>query len=182
MYLVPGVLISALLTSQIGIHILPYGWNFSTSMTLGSILAATDPVAVVALLRDLGAPRPLSTIIEGESLLNDGVAFVLFQFFLRELRGEAQTTGDFFAAFFYKSLVAPICGYTAGQLISFLMGLLFNNTIAIVALTAIGAFGCFFIVEGIEASGVLAVVAFGAAIAEHRSGNISPAASEALVR
>jgi NhaP-type Na+/H+ or K+/H+ antiporter len=45
---------------------------------LGGLLSATDPVAVVALLKDLGASKKLSTIIEGESLMNDGY-FVCFR-------------------------------------------------------------------------------------------------------
>lgn len=44
----------------------------------GAIISATDPVAVVALLKELGASKRLSTMIEGESLLNDGTAFVVF--------------------------------------------------------------------------------------------------------
>lgn len=55
-----------------GQRILPYGWNWSTALLLGGLMSATDPVAVVALLKDLGASKKLSTIIEGESLMNDG--------------------------------------------------------------------------------------------------------------
>lgn len=55
-----------------------YGWSFDACMCFGSILAATDPVAVVALLDDLGAPHKLSIAIEGESLLNDGPCFKLW--------------------------------------------------------------------------------------------------------
>ncbi|KAL7000706.1 Son of sevenless 1, partial [Sarracenia purpurea var. burkii] len=50
----------------------PYDWSWKTSLLLGGLLSATDPVAVVALLKDLGASKKLSTIIEGESLMNDG--------------------------------------------------------------------------------------------------------------
>ena len=52
--------------------IFPYNWSWTTSLLLGGLLSATDPVAVVALLKDLGASKKLSTIIEGESLMNDG--------------------------------------------------------------------------------------------------------------
>ena len=48
----------------------------------GSVISATDPVAVVALLKDLGASKKLGTLIEGESLLNDGTAIVLIYGFL----------------------------------------------------------------------------------------------------
>mmetsp|Transcript_41660 Transcript_41660/g.103526 ORF Transcript_41660/g.103526 Transcript_41660/m.103526 type:complete len:1049 (+) Transcript_41660:99-3245(+) len=53
-------------------------WSFWVCWLIGIILSATDPVAVVALLRELGASKALGTLIEGESLLNDGSAYVLF--------------------------------------------------------------------------------------------------------
>lgn len=53
----------------------PYDWNWKTCLLLGGLLSATDPVAVVALLKELGASKKLSTIIEGESLMNDGYIF-----------------------------------------------------------------------------------------------------------
>jgi NhaP-type Na+/H+ or K+/H+ antiporter len=52
--------------------------TWETCFLLGAILSATDPVAVVALLKDLGASKKLGTLIEGESLLNDGTAMVVF--------------------------------------------------------------------------------------------------------
>lgn len=55
----------------------------------GSILSATDPVAVVALLKQVGASKRLGTIIEGESLLNDGTAYVLFLIFLNRVQTTA---------------------------------------------------------------------------------------------
>ena len=51
------------------------------SFMFGALISATDPVAVVALLKEVGASKRLGTVIEGESLLNDGTAFVLFLIF-----------------------------------------------------------------------------------------------------
>ena len=53
-------------------------WTWETSFLTASILSATDPVAVVAILHTLGAPAKLSTLIEGAALLNDGSAMVIF--------------------------------------------------------------------------------------------------------
>ena len=53
-------------------------WGWAACLLLGTITSATDPVAVVATLRELGAKPSLSTTIEGESLLNDGTAVVFF--------------------------------------------------------------------------------------------------------
>ncbi len=53
-------------------------FTWSAANLFGAIASATDPVAVVALLKELGASKKLATIIEGESLLNDGTAYVVF--------------------------------------------------------------------------------------------------------
>ena len=53
-----------------------FAWGWQWSLVTGTILSATDPVAVTAVLHDLGAPEKLATMIEGESLLNDGTAMV----------------------------------------------------------------------------------------------------------
>ena len=58
--------------------IFPYNWSWTTSLLLGGLLSATDPVAIVALLKELGASKKLSTIIEGESLMNDGYLIFFF--------------------------------------------------------------------------------------------------------
>jgi NhaP-type Na+/H+ or K+/H+ antiporter len=68
----PGVLISTFFLGSALKLTFPYNWNWKTSLLLGGLLSATDPVAVVALLKELGASKKLSTIIEGESLMNDG--------------------------------------------------------------------------------------------------------------
>ena len=70
-----------------------YKFTWHSCLALGSILAATDPVAVVALLKELGASKKLATIIEGESLFNDGTAMVLFLIFLEIIEGNDLSFG-----------------------------------------------------------------------------------------
>ena len=70
----PMVLAGTTLTAMVGHYILPYGWSWAFSMMFGAILSATDPVAVSALLNEVGAPPRLRIHISGESLLNDGSA------------------------------------------------------------------------------------------------------------
>lgn len=70
----PMVLAGTCLTALVGFYVLPYGWSWSFAMTFGAILSATDPVAVSALLNEVGAPPRLKILISGESLLNDGSA------------------------------------------------------------------------------------------------------------
>ena len=79
--------------------LLPYAWNWNLAMAFGSILAATDPVAVVALLKSVGASKKLTMQITGESLMNDGTAIVLFTLFMDFYNGRARDAGGI-AAFF----------------------------------------------------------------------------------
>ncbi len=64
-----------------GLH-LAFHLSLLPCLTFGALISATDPIAVVALFREVGAPPRLSTLIEGESLLNDGTAMVLFRIFM----------------------------------------------------------------------------------------------------
>ena len=86
-----GVTVSTLVTGFFLQYVMSY-WasscvdyspfaNFDTAMMMGAMLSATDPVAVVGILKSLGASPQLGTLIEGESLLNDGTAYAMFLVF-----------------------------------------------------------------------------------------------------
>jgi len=66
----PGVFISTAIIALCGIYIFPYNWSWLVGLMFGSILSATDPVAVVALLHDSGASKSLASLIDSESLLS----------------------------------------------------------------------------------------------------------------
>ena len=63
----PGVLIGTGLTALVSYYVFPYGWSWEFALCFGSILAATDPVAVVALLKELGASKNLTMLIAGDT-------------------------------------------------------------------------------------------------------------------
>ena len=73
-----GTYLSALMMYYLFEYNDSVGFSWNASLMYGSIISATDPVAVVALLNTLGASKRISTMIEGESLLNDGTAMVVF--------------------------------------------------------------------------------------------------------
>ncbi len=86
-------------TAFIGFALYPLATLFSLTditliacLLLGSIVATTDPVAVVAIFRDIGAPARLGRIVEGESLLNDAAAIVIFVILLHMLAGHETMT------------------------------------------------------------------------------------------
>ena len=86
------------LTALVMKYILRYDgeFTFTACLLFGAIASATDPVAVVALMKELGASRRLATLIEGESLLNDGTAMVVFLVVLDFVKGEGGSVGEIF--------------------------------------------------------------------------------------
>ena len=142
-----------------------YGWSFDACMCFGSILAATDPVAVVALLNDLGAPHKLSIVIEGESLLNDGTALVLFTIFSDALLSIERSTGDQFLFFFRLALGGMGVGVAAG-LVSVLVFTAMRSWVHETTWTIAAAYLTFFLCENenVQFSGVLGVVFLGITI------------------
>lgn len=163
---VPGVIISTLIVG--GFLIIGTPLSLPVALVFGSLIAATDPVAVVALFRALGVPKRLAVLIEGESLLNDGTAIVLFNLMLTvALTGGFNLIGSV-VSFLRVAVGGTVVGLILGWLISRLISRIDDYLIE-TTLTTVLAFGSYLIAEQLHFSGVLAVVAAGLV-----NGNISP--------
>lgn len=82
-FLVVGFTCGALIPLLLyGLQLAPLGWQWYHVALLGSMLASTDAVAIVAVMKERGGPRRLRVLLEGESLLNDASSFTLFTIFL----------------------------------------------------------------------------------------------------
>jgi monovalent cation:H+ antiporter, CPA1 family len=97
---------------------LALAWSFELSLAaallLGSIVATTDPVAVVGIFRDLGAPKRLGLLVEGESLFNDAAAITLYGLLIELLTGRGQEgTGEAIFVFLRDFLGGAFFGYLA---------------------------------------------------------------------
>ncbi|KAL1568679.1 Son of sevenless 1 [Salvia divinorum] len=159
---VPGVLISTFCLGAALKLAFPYDWSWKTSLLLGGLLSATDPVAVVALLKELGASKKLSTIIEGESLMNDGTAIVVYQLFYRMVLGWDFNWGGLVKFLSQVSLGAVAMGLAFGIASVLWLGFIFNDTVIEISLTLAVSYLAFFTAqEGFEISGVLAVMTLG---------------------
>jgi len=163
---IPGVLITTLLVGAV----VAWGTGFpiATALVFGSLVAATDPVAVVALFRSLGVPKRLQVLLEGESLFNDGTAIVLFNLMVViAISGVFNPLGsfiDFFVVAGGGLVVGLVLGVLIAQTIRFIEDPLIETT-----LTTVLAFGSYLVAEQFHVSGVLAVVCAGLV-----SGNIGP--------
>ena len=129
-------------------------------LLLGAIVSATDPVAVVAIFKDLGAPKRLAILVEGESLFNDATAIVLFTILAVMLTGGAEPSFLSGAWSFLKVFVGGIIvGYLLAYAVCFIIGRLRNMPLVEITLTISLAYLSFIIAEHyLHVSGVMAVV------------------------
>ncbi|XP_055819135.1 sodium/hydrogen exchanger 8 isoform X1 [Solanum dulcamara] len=158
----PGVLLSTFCLGAAFKIAFPYNWTWSTSLLLGGLLSATDPVAVVALLKELGASKKLSTIIEGESLMNDGTAIVVYQLLLRMVTGWTFNWGAVIKFLVEVSLGAVGIGIAFGIASVLWLGFIFNDTVIEISLTLAVSYVAYFTAQqGADVSGVLTVMTLG---------------------
>ncbi|MFH1429372.1 MAG: cation:proton antiporter [Candidatus Margulisiibacteriota bacterium] len=179
---IPGLLLS---TAIIGVII----WGgtilffhteipIAAALLLGAILSATDPVAVIALFKQLGSPKRLTVLVEGESLFNDATSIVLAKILLGiALAGyfsvHAATNGviEFFIVFFGGVLV----GWLMALVFGFILGLVESDPFIEISLTTILAYFSFLISEHfLHVSGVMATVAAGVTMGGWGRTKISP--------
>ncbi len=137
---------------------LPINWPLA--LIFGAAVAATDPIAVVALFRSLGIPRRLTLILEGESLFNDGTAIVFFGLVLAYLRHQANTPADLVAEFLRVVGGGFLVGVTVGGILTQIMRRS-NDTMVEITLTTIIAYASFLIASQLGVSGVISTVAAG---------------------
>jgi CPA1 family monovalent cation:H+ antiporter len=152
---VPGVLLGTLVTGAIT-HIalgLPWGVAF----LFGALISSTDPIAVVALFRELGAPRRLALLVEGESLFNDGAAITIFQIVLAAILTGAFGIGGSVARFVITVAGALAVGGIVGYVGSRLLRAIDTAQIQITA-TVVAAYGAYLLAETFTFSGAIAVV------------------------
>ncbi len=163
---VPGVILTMVIVG--GIVSLGIGLPLSVALVFGALIAATDPVAVVSIFRSLGVPKRLAALVEGESLLNDGTALVLFNLMIAILvSGRFNLTTsliDFIRISAGGLVIGVALGWIVARLIARIDDYLIETT-----LTTVLAFGSYLIAEQLHFSGVLAVVAAGLI-----NGNLGP--------
>ena len=163
---VPGVAAgifatAALLVASSHLTVFAAGFGWKHALVFAALIAATDPIAVVALFKSLGAPRRLGVLTEGESLVNDGTAIVLFTIVLTAVTSDAGLgvgTGAF------EFLRVSGLGFVAGGGLALVTSHIIkrvNDPMIEITLTTVTAFGSFVLAENFHASGVIATVTAG---------------------
>lgn len=176
----PGVLLCALLTAVLVRWLLPWDWSWPLALLFGALISATDPVAVVALLRDVSSRKRLETLLEGESLLNDGTAIVLFSLFFSiflSVDVEAVSIGPVLYDLAKTVVLGAALGWFFAKLVIIAVGRLYNDPLIETTLSIASAYLVYFVAEqGLEVSGVVAVVIFGLMLAGDGRARFSPEA------
>lgn len=161
---IPGLVISTGIIGGLLMLLTPLGP--AESLLLGSILSATDPVAVIAIFKQLGAPKRLTTLVEGESLMNDATAIVVSRIFVGIVVGGVQFTpasafadaGHFLVVFVGGAVV----GWLMGLAVGWAIGRVHEDIYIEITLTTTLAYLSFIVAEELlHVSGVMATVMAG---------------------
>ena len=154
---VPGVAVTAGIVAVV-VHALT-GLELGLAFLLGAIVCATDPVAVVAIFRRLRAPAGLATVVEAESLLNDGTGVVLFGIALTLVTGPV-TVASGLATFVFTVVVSTVLGGVAGYVAIRVMHLADDHLVE-VAVSIVAAYGTYLLADVLGWSGIIATVVAG---------------------
>ncbi|HEY8815374.1 MAG TPA: sodium:proton antiporter [Candidatus Dormibacteraeota bacterium] len=144
------------------------GLSWASGMLLGAILAATDPIAVVTLMRQMKAPSGLSAILEGESLFNDGTGVAVFTAVLATILSGAPSIGDASLRFVEITVGGTLIGLAVGFLGLLLLRFAEDAPLEILA-TLVIAYGSYLAADVLHASGIVAVVVAGIVVARYGS-------------
>ena len=149
-------------------------------LLLGAIVATTDPVAVVGIFREVGAPKRLTTLVEGESLFNDAASIALYSVLLAVLGGHGElSVSGVFNDFVVHFIGGGVAGFAMGRLACFLFAWLRGFPTAEITLTL--AYLSFFISEHyLNVSGVVATVIAGLVVGSTGRTRMSPTTFEYL--
>ena len=158
------------------------GLGLAACLLLGSIVATTDPAAVVGIFRGVGAPKRLLTLVEGESLLNDAAAIALYSVMLSILsHDKTWEIGTVLKSFLVLFIGGGIAGFVIGRLACASFKWLRGWPVAEVSLTIAVAYLSYIICEHyLHVSGVVATVVAGLVVGSTGRTRMSPITLETL--
>ncbi|MEL7074733.1 MAG: sodium:proton antiporter [Cyanobacteria bacterium J06582_2] len=171
---IPGLLISTAIVGTALAWLTPL--SLGQALLFGSLISATDPVAVIALFKELGAPKQLTVLVEGESLFNDATAIVTFNIILTAIAA-GQVGEDALNQGIISFLISFVGGITVGAVFGYLMrwtmNLAQNNSLVLATISTITAYAAFLIAEEIfQVSPVMAVVSTGLVIGWYKANRL----------
>jgi CPA1 family monovalent cation:H+ antiporter len=156
-----GVAIAAAVVTA-GMHWI-IGWSWVGASLFGVLIAATDPVSVIASFREMNAQPRVSMVVESESLLNDGVAAVGFAMLSAIAAGASPSAGSVVPAFLWTLGGGIVIGLAISLAILLIVGRT-DDPLVEITLTTIAAYGSFLLAEHFHASGIISALTSGLVI------------------
>ncbi len=155
-------LLSSVVFALLGIEV-----RFIYCLLFGALISPTDPIAVLAILKQAGAPKDLETKIAGESLFNDGVGVVIFLGLLEIATGEyGFDPGHLAALFFQEAVGGAVLGLAMGYLAFVMLRSVDNYSVEILISLALTA-GGYALALALHMSGPIAMVVAGLLVGNH---------------
>jgi CPA1 family monovalent cation:H+ antiporter len=173
---IPGVLVSA---AVVAVALAATGLDLALAFIVGAIVSATDPVSVIATFRSLGAPSRLSTLVEAESLFNDGTAVVVFMIAVAAATGSVAPP-DAITWFVSTLVVSTGLGLVTGFLVTRVMAIAGDHLVEL-ALSVVLAYGTYLLADRLGQSGIIATVVAGLVLGTYgRRVGLKPSTFDAL--
>ena len=160
-YATVGVVLSAAVTAALMHFVI--GWEWTGAVLFGILIAATDPVAVIATFKDAAVKGRIRLLVESESLFNDGTAAVAFALALTALSGASVGLGGAIWQLVFSAGGGVLCGIVMAAVALLIIGRT-KDHLAELAMTTLAAFGSFWLAEHFQMSGILATTAAGLVI------------------
>jgi CPA1 family monovalent cation:H+ antiporter len=173
----PGVFISAALIA-VALH---FGAGLATpeAFVVGAMLSATDPAAVIATFKRLGTPRRLSTLVEAESVFNDGTGIVVFAIavdYVTRPVGAADVGLTFVSVVAFSAALGAVAGFAASRILPSV-----GDHLIEISLSVVLAYGTYLAADALHQSGVIATAVAGIVLGNYgRRLGLSPLTEEAL--
>ncbi len=173
-----GVALAAAVTTA-GMHFLAH-WEWLSALVFGVLIAATDPVSVIATFREANVQGRLRRLLEAESLFNDGTAAVGFGIAATLAAGSSLSGPAMTGTAVFMIGGGLLCGALAGGLVLFLISTSKDHVVE-TACTMVAAYGSFLLADSLQMSGVLATLTAGLILGNLRSnGRFSERGREAV--
>lgn len=175
---VPGVLVTAVIVAFV-LNVAT-GLPMSEAFLVGAIVSATDPVAVVSTMRRMAAPPRLVTLVDAESLFNDGTAALVFVVAIALLGAQPPNAAGAAGQFVIGLVGSVAIGAISGVLISRMLRSTSDHLIEL-TLTLLAAYGTYLLADLLHQSGIIASVVAGIVLGTYgRRESLSPRAQEAI--
>ncbi|MFL5756544.1 MAG: cation:proton antiporter [Chloroflexota bacterium] len=156
----PGVVVTAAIVAAV--LAVSTGLDPTLGFVVGAMVAATDPVAVIATFKAVRAPRTLATLVEAESVFNDATALVIFLVAIRAATGVV-SPADVLLTLVGAVVVSAAIGLATGYVTSLLMARAHDHLVEL-TLSVAAAYGTYLLADAIHQSGIIATVVAGVVI------------------